>query len=72
MYSLPLFPPLTEEEREFEGGGAEGKRREEKLGHHFYYDLSFPFIVAEQLYTPCCDVETRDSYWPRAGGDPQV
>lgn len=34
--------------------------------------LSFPFIVAEQLYASCCDLKTNDSYWLRAGGNLQV
>lgn len=43
------------------------KKKRRKLGHHFCHNLSLSIcIVTEQLHTPCCEVETGGSHWPRA------
>lgn len=62
---------LLTEKREYKGGGVQRKKKKTR-SPFLLRSLFFPFIVAEQLYASCCDVQTNDYYWLRTGGDLQV
>lgn len=50
LFSVEAFLCIKEEE--FKDGGLNKKVQKKKLGHHFYYDLSFPLSLLLSRFTP--------------------